>query len=1119
MNGARTPVVLLLVSVLSSQGCSDREPDGADFRLLDPEATGITFANTIPADEARDFNRHVFTYNGAGVAVGDVNGDDLPDIYLTGNTVTSRLYLNRGDMRFEDVTEAAGVTTDRWATGASMVDIDGDGDLDIHVSVSGREDTTPDERRNLLFVNDGDGTFTEVAAAYGIDDSGYTTHAAFLDYDRDGDLDLFLLANSPGEFRRGETGRTDFGANASDPSGFDQLYRNNGDGTFSNVSGEAGILRQLGYGLGVVVADLNRDGWPDIYVSNDITPNDVLYVNNGDGTFTDRAAEWLGHTSFAGMGVDIADFTNNGWPGILQSDMMPVDPASRKRVSGTTTYDAFATLLRQGFYPQYNFNTLQLNHGVTDDGKVIFSEIAGLAGVARTEWSWSALFADYDNDGFKDMLITNGYPKAVIDLDYQANLQRAARIWDARMREQLTRDILDELHAYHVANFIFRNDGGLTFTDMTRSWGLDRPGFSYGAAYADLNNDGSLDLVINNIDAPASVYQNVPTEEGRNRFLRVLLEGESPNSRGLGAKVMLTSAGEKQYIDHSPYRGFMSTMDERVHFGLGQADRVDSLEVIWPDGRYQLLRDIGVDQAITIAQRDAMVRVSPDSLRPPTPERIFDPVEGDRRPTYEHHAIDYRTDYTLQPLLPYQISRQGPPVAVADVDGNGLEDVFIGAGAGTPGTLFLQQEDGRFIASPDPQPWAADADHEDWGALFFDADGNGTPDLYVASGGYHVAPTSRLLQDRLYTSQGDGRFVKSREALPEMLTSTASVEAGDMNRDGLLDLFVGGSLVPGDYPAPARSYILRNEGGRFTDVTAEVAPSLVDPGGMVTDGSWTDFNGDGRLDLVTVGIWMPVQFLENDGTRLRDVTASIALPPLRGWWYSLETGDFDNDGDTDLVAGNLGLNHAYTTSEKSTFGVYAADFNGNRIRDIIFTEEIDGTEYPYYGLALLGREFDALGLTFQTYASFASATVGQAFGEARLDEALHYQVDTFASVQLLNDGNGRFTVTELPRMAQISPILDVIAHDVDEDGNLDLIVGGNLYETEPNVPRADAGKGLWLRGNGRGGFRAISPYESGFLAPLDVRGLALVRSPAGRMILVANHGDTLQAFQIRGIRE
>ena len=645
---------------------------------------------------------------------------------------------------------------------------------------------------------------------------------------------------------------------------------------------------------------------------------------------------------------------------------------------------------------------------------------------------------------------------------------------------------------------------------------MGQPGFSYGAAYGDLDNDGTLDLVVNNIDAPASIYRNVQPRDEAHQYLELKLEGEPPNTRGIGATLILTAGGQRQYLYHSPYRGYMSTMDDREHFGLGRAKRVDSLEVIWPNGSHQMLTDLGVDRMVTVRQSDAKhvsgvrCRVSschPGHLAPDTVHRAFQRTDAHHAPTYRHQAGTF-VDYSVQPLLPYMLSRHGPPLAVGDVNGDGLDDVFIG------GKLFIQRNDGSFVESAQGQPWLSDKAYEDWGALFFDANGDGRPDLYVSSGGYQLSPISRLLQDRLYINRGGGRFVRDSAALPQMLTSTASIAAGDFNGDGKVDLFVGGRLAPRNYPYPTRSYLLRNDGGRFTDVTEEWAPELVHPGGMITAAVWIDFDGDGRPDLVTAGEWMPLQFYHNEGTRLRNVTASMGLPPLRGWWYSLATGDFNKDGHPDLVAGNLGLNYSYTTSQQSTFGVYALDFIGNRTTDIVLTQTLDGTEYPLSGLVPLGREIYPLALRFPNYAAFSIASIPQLFGASQLRTAIHYQTDTFASVYLQNKGDGTFSVVPLPNLAQISPIRGIIADDVDGDGNLDLIVAGNLYDTEPNTPRADAGNGLWLKGDGHGHFTPVPTAESGLLASGDVTGLALIKTPAGNAVLVANNGDSLQAFTI-----
>jgi hypothetical protein len=1107
--------------LLMSAACRPAKREQPVFRLLSPSRTGITFANTITTNDSVNVQNDVYVYNGAGVAVGDIDNDGLPDIFFAGNMVSSRLYLNKGDMRFEDITKRVGVETNRWATGVTMVDINNDGYLDIYVSVSGPARSKPEQRANELFINNRNRTFTEAAARYGIADTSFTTHAVFLDYDRDGCLDLFLLNNSPADFSRGEVVQNPAAMRDSTPGSYNQLYRNTCNGSFTNVSKEAGILRDPGYGLGVVVGDLNADGWPDIYVSNDGTPNDVVYVNNRDGTFTNKAGRYLKHASYAGMGVDIADFNDDGWPDILQVDMMPHALSGRKRTSGYMTPMRLLRSRSAGIRDDYSVNSLQLSNGVTKDGDIIFSEVGRLAGIAHTDWSWSALFADFDNDGYKDIFIGNGYPKAVNDLDYQTAMFTVRRTGKGIDSRRVGLDLLERLPTYAESNYVFRNDGDLTFTDKTVAWGLAQPSFSYGAAYADLNNDGRLDLVVNNIDSRAFVYENVggaPNDDAHH-YLAVRLEGEAPRQRtaGIGATLTLTAGGRKQYLYATPYRGYMSSVDDRLHFGLGQARRADTLDVTWPDGRHQVLTNVDGDRLIVVRQQDATEKRDGGLAPPATERRVFEPVDASGALAYKHRTSSFM-DYSVQPLIPYLLSRHGPPLAVGDVDGDGLEDVYVGGGWGVAGQLFVQRKNGGLAPLAQSQPWAADTAYQDWGALFFDANGDGKPDLYVASGGYQLGPSSRLLQDRLYVNQGGGRFVRDTAALPAMLTSTAAVRAGDFNGDGRLDLFVGGRLTPRSYPSPTRSYILRNDGGRFTDVTAEVLPELVQPGGMITNAVWIDFDGDGKVDLVTAGEWMPIQFYHNDGTRFVNATGSTGLPPLRGWWFSLAAGDFDSDGRPDLVAGNLGLNYTYTTAKDGRFGVYAADFTQHRTTDVILTKEIGGTEYPFAGLASLGPEISPIGSRYHTYGSFASVSVRDAFGQAELQKALHYQVDNFASMYLHNDGNGKFSASRLPNLAQIAPIKAIVPTDVDGDGHLDLIVAGNIYDAEPNTPRADAGNGLWLRGDGKGGFSAVPPSESGFLAPLNADGLSLVNTRAGRLVLVANTGDSLQAFGLRPSR-
>ena len=1080
------------------------------FKRLSGRETGITFANTITVSDSVNVLTDPYIYNGAGVAVGDIDNDGLQDIFFAGNMVSSRLYLNKGGMRFEDITQAAGVATHGWASGVSMVDINNDGYLDIYVSMSGPPWSTPEQRRNLLFINNHNGTFTESAAKYHLDDSGFTTHAVFFDYDGDGDLDLFLLGNSPKDFERSQLEIHPAGIRQHDPAGYDKLYRNNGDGTFTDVTQQAGISTTAQFGLGVVVSDFNRDGWPDLYLSNDDIADDVLYINNGDGTFTDKTRAWLRHTSFAGMGIDAADFNNDGWPDIMQTDMMPEDLADRKRTSGVVTAAGDADRAQHRFQGGYTQNTLQLSRGVTPGGAgdMAFSEIARMAGVAYTNWSWSALFGDVDNDGNKDLFITNGYPKAVTDYDYQTAMFRLRR-QEGRATSPRQLETLRALPPIQVANYLFRNNGDLTFSNRTAEWGLADPGFSYGAALADLNNDGRLDLVVNNIDAPASIYLNVRPPHDSSHYLDVVLRGKSPNTGGIGATLTLVAAGRRQYLYHTPYHGYVSSMAGREHFGLGSAARVDSLTIDWPHGGSQVLTNLEVDRVLTVTENDGP-RAAGASPRQPF-------VRLDARHTPPYRQVESSMDdFGLQPLLPYELSKHGPVLAVSDVDGDGLEDLFIGGSADSGGSLFLQQRTGGFVESRAGQPWKVEQGYDVTGALFFDANGDGKPDLYLASGGYHRAPVSRFLQDRLYINRGGGRFVRDTAALPPMRTATAAVAAGDFDGDGKIDLFVGGRMLPRSYPEPTRSYLLRNDGrGHFTDVTEQLAPELINPGGMITAAVWIDFDGDGRLDLVTAGEWMPLQFFHNEGTRFRNVTASVGVGATRGWWFSLAVGDFNHDGKPDLIAGNFGRNHTFTTSATEPLGVYAGDFTGNGHTDVLLTKDVAGKEVPLFGLAAIGGNIYTVGLKFPSYAAFAHADVEQVLGASVQARSLHYQVDTFASLYLQNNGNGTFTAVELPAAAQVSPVRGIVATDVDGDGNLDVVLAGNLYDTAPNTAPADAGIGLWLRGDGRGHFQPVSLGESGFFAPHDATGLALIKTPAGSAVLVANSGDSLQAFLIK----
>lgn len=1106
-------IFILIWMVIFFSSCSTENTDYHRFQKLNSSYTGIHFENRIETDESYNVQEDIFIYNGAGVAIGDINNNGYPDIFFSGNQVSSRLYLNKGDYQFEDITESAGITTSKWINGASMVDINSNGLLDIYLSVSGPEWTAAEERENLLYLNNGDNTFREAAADFNINDSGFTTHAVFLDYNGSGYLDLFLLSNSPGEFGRGITGIMDLGARSANPDGFDKLYRNNGDGTFTDVSEEAGILKRLGYGLGVVATDLNGNGWPDIYVSNDITPNDVLYINNGDGTFTNRAAEYVRHSSFAGMGIDIADFTNNGWPDILQTDMKPRELNSRKRVSGSNSHSGQQDLRRLGYFPHYNLNALQYHQGVTEDGDIIFSQISRMAGVADTDWSWTALFGDYDNDGYKDILITNGYPKAVNDFDYQSDMHNARRLPNREAVRQRELEILDQLHGYKVTNHIFKNNGDLTFTEKTDEWGLYMPGFSYGAAHADLNNNGRLDLVINNIDSPATIYKNRKDEEEiDHNYLQVKLVGTYPNIRGIGSKIYVTAENKRQYLYHSPYRGYMSTMDDRAHFGLGSSSHIDSLEVVWPDGSYQVLYDVDVNQMMTVHQQDALIQSNTKSEIDHDSAKLFQELDASAILDFTHRENMHSFDFGIQPLLPYQISKQGPVFAVADITGNGLDDLFIGGERNMAGKIYVQTEDGLFSKADIPD-FEIDKLHDDWGAIFFDANGNGLPDLYVASGSYQTIADSDELQDRLYINMGNGMFQKDPDALPRMNTPTSAIAVGDFDGDGQNDLFIGGRVSPVSYPLPVRSYILKNDQGQFTDVTEEISPELYNPIGMITDAVWLDFTGNGLPDLITVGEWMNIDFYENRGDQLMNVNSTLNLPATRGWWFSLTTGDFNGNGLTDIAVGNLGFNHSYQTNKNGRFGVYASDFSDNRVIDILLTKEIDGVDYPLHGLAHLGREIIPIATGFSSFESFSTVSMKQIFGTSNIEQAVHYKADTFASVWLENNGDGSFTYHELPNEAQISPVMAMLSIHDNERGCSNLVLAGNIHHTEANVARADAGSGLFLECNHSGHFNPVPIMESGLYIPGNVRDFAIVKGHQNNLF-IGNNSSQLQIFRI-----
>ena len=1058
-----------------------------------PEASGVTFANTLPEDSAVNIINYLYYYNGGGVAAGDIDGDGLVDLYFTSNLGRNRLYRNLGNFRFEDITDRAGVADSvGWKSGVTMADVNGDGKLDIYVC---GVNYLGMPGRNVLYINNGDGTFTDRTKEYGLDFAGYSTQAAFFDYDGDGDLDMYLL-NSSNFAERAASPSTN--RNVRDAKAGDRLYRND-RGHFVDVSEKARIYGGVeGFGLGVVVSDVNLDGCPDIYVANDFPENDFLYLNNCNGTFTESIAQATGHTSRFSMGVDAADFNNDGRPDIAVLDMLPDSEAVLKTAASAESYQLLAAKLAAGYHYQYAHNTLQLNRGVAQ-GKLRFSEIAFLAGIAATDWSWAPLFADFDNDGKKDLFVTTGIYRRPNDLDYIAavdsippGVEPPAASLIARMPQR------------PATNYLFRNNGDLTFENVARPWGLATNGFSNGAAYADLDNDGALDLVVNNLDAPAAIYRNRARDlDSTSHFLTVTLRGSGGNTEGIGAKVLIVGAGEHQFAEVMPTRGFESAVDPRVHFGLGKSRVVDSLTVVWPDSRAQLLTNVAADQFISIAQRDA----GRPRLPAPGSRLLFSDVTTQAAISYQHHENTY-FDFGREPLMPHLVSTEGPALAVGDVNGDGLDDIYAGGAKWQPGELWLQQPNGRFRPEPEPA-FRTDSVHEDVDATFFDADGDGDLDLYVVSGGNEFWE-GEPLHDRLYLNDGRGHF--TRAPLPAFQHNGSCVVAGDFDGDGDLDLFVGSRVVARQYGMGPHSYLLENAGGghgNFRDVTNEKAPGL-DTAGMVTGATWIDYDGDGKLDLVVVGDWTPVRVFHQENGKFVDRTRASGLANTNGWWTSVQAADLNGDGRLDLILGNYGLNSFIRASHTAPAQLYVGDFFKTGTLAQILTSYRHGVSYPLAGRDELTQVMPSLAAHYPTHASFGASRIRNIIPARALARARVLEADTLASVIALNRGDGTFELRPLPIEAQFAPVYASLARDFDGDGKTDLLLAGNFYGTQPIEGRYDASYGLLLRGDGHGGFVAVDMVESGVAIDGQVRHMAILKD--GR-IVVAKNNDRLQLLK------
>ncbi len=1094
----------IIILVLSLAACSQQSD--TLFQLVSPQKSGLDFVNTVEEKDTINIITVQYMYHGGAVAIGDFNNDNLSDIFFTGNMVSNRLYLNRGGLKFENVTKQARLEgTERWNSGIALADVNQDGLLDAYVCATINND--PEKRANRLYINKGLDSqgiprFDEQAKAYGIADTGYSQNAAFFDYDRDGDLDLYVLTNL-----ESDKIPSNYRPRIMDGSALnnDRLYRNNGNGTFTDVTIEAGILIE-GYGLGLGIADINLDGWPDIYVGNDYVSNDILYINNRDGTFKNEIKGRLKHQSLFSMGIDIADVNNDRFVDIITLDMLPENNLRRKTVSGAgATYYNYINNVEYGYEFQYMRNMLHANNG---DGT--FREIGQMAGIHQTEWSWSSLFMDADNDGYRDLLITNGFPKDVTDKDYVMFKREVGAFKNYR-------SLIDSIPVLKVPNYAFQNDGEFSFSDKTREWGMNQPSFSNGAAFADLDNDGDLDYVINNINDVAFLYENKlydGEKKSKNNFLRIKLIGDERNKSGLGTKITIRHGGKTQYIDHSVYRGYLSTVEDYIHFGVGESTVVDTLTVVWPDGNSQLLEKVAANQLLELKYDESKKRQLNLDEGLNVPGMYFQEVSSSHNLKYRHKEWD-KIDFYRQRTLPHKFSQAGPGIAVGDINGDQIEDFILGGSSLYDATIFKQRADGTFVESVLSK--TSHNKSEDEGLLLFDADNDNDLDLYVVSGSYEGEAGEDRYEDRLYINDGKGNFKLANDALPSTIASGSCVRAADFDGDGDLDLFVGGRVVPGSYPIAPESYLLRNDNGKFSDVTETIAKGLKHVG-MITDAIWTDFDGDKKIDLMLAGEFMPIALFRNTGSGFAKVVGT-GLENYSGWWNSISSADFDKDGDPDYIIGNLGLNNYYKISDNQPLRVYAKDFDANGSMDAIIScyfksEEGDMREYPVHFWDELNSQSPKFRNQFSSYKQYGAATMDLLLKPYDTAGMLVLKANYSQSSYVENLGNGKFHLKPLPKSAQVAPVNGTIVTDVNSDGWLDVLLIGNDYGNEVFSGMYDAGAGLVLISNGKGEFKAVSNVASGFKVDGDAKALAKLRSASGDELLIATQNrDSLRVFR------